>query len=208
LKAIATAFTAAERAIFRRLRTPGRIQGFVDELAYNKEPNGPTCRSPRRVMRDRTAHCMEGALFAAAALRQLGYAPLLFDLEAAPDRDDDHVLAIFRVRGCWGAIGKSNYSGLRFREPIYRDLRELAMSYFEHYYNLRGEKTLRAYSRRVDLSRFDRIRWMTAEEDVWAIPERLCEIPHRQLLATAQIRGLNRMDSRLYEAGLHGSVQR
>lgn len=207
MKAIATPFTAAERAIFRRLRTPGRIQGFVDELAYNKEPNGPSCRSPRRVMRDRTAHCMEGALFAAAALRQLGHPPLLFDLEAAPDRDDDHVLAIFRVRGFWGAIGKSNYSGLRFREPIYRDLRELAMSYFEHYYNLRGEKTLRAYSRRVNLSRFDRIRWMTAEEDVWAIPERLCEIPHRQLLATAQIRGLNRMDSRLYEAGLHGAVR-
>jgi hypothetical protein len=206
LKAIASPFTPAERAIFRRLHTPARIQGFVDDLAYNKEPDGPTCRSPRRAMRDRTAHCMEGALFA-AALRQLGYPPLLFDLEAAPNRDDDHVLAIFKLRGCWGAIGKSNYSGLRFREPVYRDLRELAMSYFEHYYNLRGEKTLRAYSRPVDLGRFDRIHWMTAEEDVWAIPERLCEIPHRRLLIAAQIRGLNPMDSRLYEAGMFGSVR-
>jgi hypothetical protein len=207
LKPVASPFTAVERAIFRRLRTPARIQAFVDDLAYNKEPNGLTCRSPRRAMRDRTAHCMEGALFAAAALRQLGYPPLLFDLEAAPDRDDDHVLAIFKIRGYWGAIGKSNYSGLRFREPVYRDLRELAMSYFEHYYNPRGEKTLRAYSRPVHLGPFDRIHWMTAEDDVWAIPEHLCEIPHRPLLIPAQIRSLNRMDSRLYEAGMHGSVR-
>lgn len=203
----ASPFTAAERAVFRRLNTAGRIQRFVDDLAYNKEPDGPTCRSPRRVIRDRTAHCMEGALFAAAALLQAGYPPLLFDLEAAPNRDDDHVLAIFKVRGCWGAIGKSNYSGLRFREPIYRDLHELAMSYFEHYYNPRGEKTLRGYSRPMHLGRFDRMDWMTAETDVWAIPERLCEIAHRQLLTASQIRGLNRMDSRLYDAGMLGSVK-
>jgi hypothetical protein len=206
LKGIASHFTPAERAAFRRLNTAARIQRFVDDLAYNKEPNGPTCRSPRRVLRDRTAHCMEGALFAAAALRQLGYPPLLFDLEAAPDRDDDHVLALFRVGGHWGAIGKSNYSGLRFREPVYRDLRELAMSYFEHFYNPRGEKTLRAYSRPLHLRRFDRIDWMTSEEDVWAIPERLCEIPHRQIMTQPQIRALNRMDGRLYDAGLLGSV--
>jgi len=126
----ASPFTLAERAIFRRLSTPARIQRFVDDLAYNKEPGGPTCRSPRRVLRDRTAHCMEGALFAAAALRRLGQPPLLFDLESV--RDDDHVLALFRVRGYWGGIGKSNFSGLRFREPIYRTLRELAISYW-HY---------------------------------------------------------------------------
>ena len=159
-------FTPAERAVFRRLNTPGKIQRFVDDLVYNKEPDGPACRSPRRVLRDRTAHCMEGALFAAAALRQLGYPPLLFDLEAAPNRDDDHVLAIFRVHSRWGAIGKSNYSGLRFREPVYRTLRELAMSYFEHYFNEAREKTLRNYSRPVNLTRFDRINWMTAEEDL------------------------------------------
>jgi hypothetical protein len=201
-------FTPAERAVFRRLTTPGRIQRFLDDLVYNKEPNGPTCRSPRRVLRDRTAHCMEGALFAAAALRQLGFPPLLFDLEAEPDRDDDHVLAIFEIDGHWGAIGKSNYSGLRFREPVYRDLRELAMSYLEHFYNPRGEKKLRAYSRPIDLGRFDRIAWMTAEAEVWAIPERLCEIPHRQLMTAAQVRALNRMDKRLYNAGLLGSVGR
>jgi hypothetical protein len=203
----ASPFTPAERAVFRRLTTPAKIQRFLDDLLYNKEPNGPTCRSPRRVMRDRTAHCMEGALFAAAALRQLGHPPLLFDLEAEPDLDDDHVLGIFRVSGHWGAIGKSNYAGLRFREPVYRDLRELAMSYLEHFYNPRGEKTLRAYARPLHLGRFDRIGWMTAEADVWAIPERLCEIPHRQLMTAAQVRALDRMDQRLYDAGLLGSVQ-
>src|SRR3954469_3600315 len=104
-------FTPAERAVFRRLATPRKIQQFLDcELAYNKEPDGDTCRSPRRALRDRTAHCMEGALFGAAALRALGYPPLLLDLEAV--RDDDHVLAIFRQRGCWGAVAKSNYTGL------------------------------------------------------------------------------------------------
>ena len=161
-------FTPAERSVFRRLPSPEKIQRFLDDLAYNKEPGGPTCRSPRRVLRDLTGHCMEGALFGAAALRMLGYPPLLLDLEAV--HDDDHVLAVFRTRGCWGAVAKSNFSGLRYREPVYRTLRELVMSYFEHYYNLRREKTLRNYSRPVNLRRFDRIGWMTAEEDVWAIP--------------------------------------
>jgi hypothetical protein len=171
----ASPFTPAERAIFRRLTTPLRIQRFIDELTYNKEPHGHTCRSPRRVLRDRTAHCMEGALFAAAALRLLGHPPLLCDLEAV--RDDDHVLALFRVRGHWGAIAKSNYSGLRFREPVYRNLRELAISYFEHYYNPRGEKTLRAYSRPVDLRRFDRIPWMTTERTFGRFPSASASSP-------------------------------
>lgn len=197
-------FTSAERSVLRRLNTPARIQRFLDELPYNKEPGGYTCRSPRRVLRDRTAHCMEGALFGAAALRQLGYPPLLFDLESV--RDTDHVLAIFRAHGCWGAVGKSNFSGLRFREPIYRSLRELAMSYFEQYYNLRGEKTLRGFSRPVNLARFDSVGWMTAEEDVWAIPRHLCEIAHTPVLSEPQIRGLSRMDRRLFDAGRLGAA--
>ncbi|HUO33274.1 MAG TPA: hypothetical protein VMU80_28935, partial [Bryobacteraceae bacterium] len=123
-------FSRDELAILRRLKTPQKIQSFLDsEIGYNKEPQGPTCRSPRRVLRDRLAHCMEGALFGAAALRVQGFPALLLDLEAV--RDDDHVLAIFQQYGHWGAIAKSNYSGLRFREPVYRTLRELAISYFE-----------------------------------------------------------------------------
>ena len=198
-------FDAAERAVFRRLQTPEKIQRFLDfELAYNKEPTGPSCKSPRRVLRDRTAHCMEGAMFGAAALRMLGYPPLLLDLEAV--RDDDHVLAIFRLRGHWGAIAKSNYSGLRYREPVYRTLRELVMSYFEHYYNLEREKTLRGYSRPVDLTRFDSIRWMTAEEDPWPVPEYLCTIAHTPILLPGLVSRLSRMDDRLFAAGLVGRI--
>ena len=199
-------FLSAERAVFRRLSTPEKIQHFLDhELAYNKEPDGPTCGSPRRVLRERKAHCMEGALVGAAALRVLGYPPLLLDLEAV--RDDDHVLAIFRRDGCWGAIAKSNYSGLRYREPVYRGLRELAMSYFEHYYNLRREKTLRNYSRPVNLRRFDSIHWMTSEEDVWAIPEYLTTIHHTPLVAPRTASRLGRVDDRLFAAGLVGLVR-
>jgi len=199
-------FDAAERAILRRLNTPEKIQHFLDhDVAYNKEPDGPTCYSPRRVLRHRKAHCMEGALFGAAALAALGHPPLLLDLEAV--RDDDHVLAIFRQHGCWGAVAKSNYSGLRYREPVYRSLRELAMSYFEHYYNLRREKTLRNYSRPVNLRRFDSIRWGTAEEDVWAIPEYLTTIRHTPLVAPRAASRLSKVDDRLFAAGLVGVVR-
>lgn len=197
-------FNPGELAVFRRLKTPQLIQRFLDEeIAYNTEPYGATVRSPRRVIRDRVAHCMEGAMFAAAALRMIGFPPLLWDLEAR--RDVDHVLAIFRERGLWGAIAKSNYSGLRFREPVYRTLRELAMSYFEHYFNLAREKTLRGYSRPVSLTRFDHRDWMTAEEDVWFVPEYLCEIPHIPLLKPTALRKLTRVDRRLFAAGCFGS---
>jgi hypothetical protein len=201
----AGAFGARERATLRRLKTPAKIQRFLDEdIGYNTEPAGPTCRSPRRVLRDGLAHCMEGALFAAAALAVNGFPPLLLDLEAV--RDDDHVLAVFQQRGHWGAVAKSNYAGLRFREPVYRTLRELAMSYFEHYFNLGGEKTLRGYSRPVNLARFDRVHWMTAEHDIWEIPEYLCEVPHIPLLTPELARSLGRVDARLKAAGMLGRV--
>src|SRR5579885_2708995 len=162
---LANGFSRREQTTLRALRTPAEIQRFLDEeIGYNKEKDGETCRSPRRVLRDHTAHCLEGALLAAAALAVQSFPPLLLDLEAV--RDDDHVLAIFRSRGHWGALAKSNYSGLRYREPVYRTLRELVMSYFEHYYNLRRERTLRRYSRPVNLARFDRQAWMTSEDDV------------------------------------------
>jgi hypothetical protein len=198
-------FTQAESRLLERLKTPALIQKFLDrELAYNQEPQGDTCYSPRRVLRDRVAHCMEGATFAAAALRVHGFPPLLVDLEAT--QDSDHVLAVFRQRGHWGAIAKSNFAGLRFREPVYRTVRELALSYFEHYYNLRGEKTLRAYSRPVSLRRFDRICWMTADRDIWEVPSYLCDISHTKLLTAEMVRNLNTMDRRLFAAGRVGSV--
>jgi hypothetical protein len=187
--------------LLRRLSTPEKIQKFLDDLPYNKEKDGETCRSPRLVIEHNTAHCFEGALFAAAALRANGRAPLILDLASV--RDDDHVIAVYRANDCWGAIAKSNYAGLQFRSPVYRTLRELALSYFEHYYNLKGEKTLRAYSSRpVNLARFDSINWMTTDEPLWAIAEYLCEIKHTSIL-----NGITRrmyMDERLFKAGLVG----
>jgi hypothetical protein len=198
-------FNRQESRLLQRLKTPALIQKFLDrDIGYNEEPAGVTCYSPRRVLRDRVAHCMEGATFAAAALRVRGFPPLLMDLEAT--QDSDHVLAVFRQRSHWGAIAKSNFAGLRFREPVYRTVRELALSYFEHYFNLRGEKTLRAYSRPVSLRRFDRIHWMTAEDDIWEIPSYLCEIHHTPLLTADMERNLNTMDRRSFAAGRVGSV--
>lgn len=193
-----------ERRLYRRLTTPAKIQEFLDSLPYNLEPNGVTCYSPRVVLRDRLAHCMEGALVGAAALRMLGFPALLVDLEAV--RDTDHVLAVYKLNGAWGAVAKSDYSGLRSREPVYRTIRELAMSYFEHYFNRRGEKTLRTYSRPANLSRFDARRWMTAEECVWYIPEHLCDVAHADLLTPGMLKSLARMDDRLYRAGRLGGL--
>ncbi len=191
-----------ELATLRRLATPERVQRFLDEIPYNLELHGETARSPRRVLRDRTAHCFEGALFAAAAFRMNGRPPLIIDLESV--RDDDHVLAVYRDRGHWGAVATSKFAGLRFREPVYRTLHELVLSYFEHYYNDAGEKTLRAYaSRPVDLARFDAIDWMTSEVDLWPIAEHLLRIAHTALVPQGYARTRHYMDRRLYEAGYH-----
>jgi len=192
----------------RGLRAPYAIQRFLDDLLYNKEKVGETARSPRRVLETREAHCFEGALLAAAALRRLGHPPLVVQLRSTV-RDDDHVLAVFRERpggGCWGAVAKSNYSGLRFRSPVYRSLRELAMSYFDVYYNLYGEKSLRAFERPVDLARFDARGWETAEESLWDVSTYLATRRFTPLLTHAQVRALCPMDRRLYDAGLVGRV--
>jgi len=136
--------TDRERRALARLSPPWKIQKYLDGLVYDGKGEG--CRSPRRVLREKRVQCMDGALFAAAALRVQGYPPLILDLEAV--QDDDHVLAVFREKGGWGAIARSNYSGLRYREPIFPTLRALVLSYVESYFNLRREKTLRRYGGR------------------------------------------------------------
>ena len=141
-------------------------------------------------------------MFAAAALRVLGFPPLLLDLEAV--QDTDHVMAVYRVRGYWGAIAKSNFSGLRYREPVYRDVRELVMSYFDGYVNFRGERTLRAHSPPVDLRHFDRREWMTTTGGVWWIAEHLVGVRHVRLLTPAMERRLCRVDRRALTAALVG----
>ena len=200
-------FTRADLALLKRLKTPEKIQAFLDdEVAYNKEPHGPTCRSPRFVLQDRVAHCAEGAFFAAAALRVNGHPPLIVDLEAV--RDDDHLLAVFKEQNHWGAIAKSNYAGLRFREPVYRTIRELVMSYYEHYYNPKGEKTLRAFSTRpLNLRRFDRSGWMTMEDDLWMICEYLCTVPHSRVMTLPMEVKRRKMDRRSYAAGMTGMAK-
>jgi len=192
--------TRRETSILRGLSPPWRIQRFLDACAYDAKGSG--CRSPRRVLRERRVQCMDGALFAAAALRVQGYPPLILDLEAV--QDDDHVLAVFRRRGLWGAVARSNYSGLRYREPLYPTLRALVLSYFEWYYNLRREKTLRRFSRPIDLARFDRLRWMTTEDDLWEIPDYLVGVPHETVLRPAMIKELGTADRRAFLAGLVG----
>src|SRR5437773_3041795 len=194
-------FTAREWRALRALRTPVGIQRALEAMPYHI---ASSAWSPRRVLREGTAHCLEGAIFAAAALRVLGFAPLLVDLEAI--QDTDHVISVYRVRGHWGAIAKSNFSALRFREPVYRSVRELVMSYFESYINLRGERTLRAYSGPIDLARFDRTHpgWMTSEDDLWWIPEHLLRVSHTRILTAAMTRHLSRVDRRSLDAGLVG----
>ena len=192
-------FSKSELRKLRALRTPAGIQRFLDELPYNLSY---TARSPRKVLEDHTASCLEGGIFAAAALRVLGFSPLIFDLEA--EQDTDHVVAVFKVRGHWGAVAKSNFTGCRYREPVYRSLRELAMSYFNIYFNLRGERTLRRYSRPVNLARFDRLNWMSTEKPTWFIAEYLCDIPHQPLLTRGLEKHLTRVDRRTWESEMVG----
>ena len=194
-------FLPREWRALRALRTPVGIQRALEAMPYHV---AASAWSPRRVLREGTAHCLEGAIFAAAALRVLGFAPLLLDLEAV--QDTDHVISVYRLRGHWGAIAKSNFSGLRFREPVYRSVRELVMSYFESYINLRGERTLRAHSRPINLGRFDRSHpgWMTSAGDLWWIAEHLVRVPHTRILTAGMTRHLSRVDRRSLAAGLVG----
>lgn len=182
------------------LKSPVMIQDYLDSVPYNS--TGRTL-SPLQVMKERMAHCMDGGLFAAAALRRLGYPPLIVDLVAF--NDDDHIIAVFREGKCWGAVAKSNTTLLRFREPVYRSLRELAMSYFDLYYNLKSEKTLRSYSRPIDLSRFDNRHWETTQEDLEYIGEYTYRVRHYPLVTEQQISILNKVPGYLYDAGFAGA---
>ncbi len=184
--------TKAEFAVLRRLHSPRKIQAFLYDLRQNFEPHGDTCNSVREVLRARRAHCIEGAMLAAAALWVHGEPPLLLDMRAV--RDYDHVVALFRRRGRWGAISKTNGITLRWRDPVYRSLRELAMSYLHEYANRRDHKTLRAYSRPFDLRVLRPADWVTAAKGAWAVAERLDALPHYDLLTPAEERRLVRRD--------------
>jgi hypothetical protein len=196
-------FTPIELRKLRSLKTPYGIQRYLDDMPYHLKD---TAWSPRVVLRENTSHCLEGAIFAAAALRANGFPPLVLDFEAV--HDTDHVLAAYRVDGHWGVIAKSNYTGCRYREPVYRSLRELAMSYFNIYFNLRRERTLRTFSRPVDLARFDRQQWMTTDKPLWFIVDYLFTIHHYPLLRPKAVKNLNRVDERLFQSEVLGKAMK
>ncbi|MFH1078299.1 MAG: hypothetical protein V1745_03410 [Patescibacteria group bacterium] len=193
--------TEHELSLLKPLDTPRKIQDFLEKIPANLCEDRDTCLSPRMVLRERRAHCVEGAMLAALALRLHGDRPLIVDLTAS-SKDLDHVIAVFKRGGFWGAISKTNHAVLRYREPVYRTIRELVMSYFHEYTTDDGKKTLRSYSRPVNLGRFDRKGWVTAEEDVWHVPEYLCDIPHVPILTRAQIAALRLADPIEREAGM------
>ncbi len=184
--------TKAEFAVLRRLDSPQKIQQFLFGLRQNFELDGDTCFSVRKVLRTRRAHCIEGAMLAAAALWVHGERPLLLDMRAV--RDYDHVVALFRRRGRWGAISKTNGIGLRGRDPVYRTLRELAMSYFHEYCNRRDHKTLREYSLPYDLRRADPKLWSSGEKNAWQVPEALDELRHFPLITGHHLQAVLRRD--------------
>ena len=193
--------TREEKMFFDKLKTPFEIQLFLNSIKYN--PDYIT-RSPRLVLHKKMANCFEGALFAAAVLRMLGHKPLIVDLMAY--NDDDHVIAIFKQNNLYGAVAKSNTTTLRFREPVYRSIRELVMSYFDFYFNTLGDKSLRSYSNPVNLARFDKYNWMTTEDDLEFIGDYLFAIKHNKILDAKSIRSLCPADKEVLDICFIGSV--
>jgi hypothetical protein len=193
-------WTKEELALFNKLSDPDKIQGFLDSINYNPAYE---CRSPRWVIKRRKAHCFEGAIFAAAALRFIGYKPLLIDMKSF--NDDDHVIAIFKVDGFWGAVAKSNFTSLRYREPVYRSIRELIMSYFDFYFNTKGEKSLRSYSLPLNLSVYDNRKWETTDEDLEYIGDKIESLLHFPVINEKQLKSLYNASETMMKAGMLGS---
>jgi len=185
--------TASEFTVLRRLSTPQKIQRFLSAVPANREIGGETLLSVREVLRQRRAHCVEGALLAACALWLQGDLPLLMHLDCVAS-DYPHVVALFRRGGCWGAISKSSHLPLRYRDPVYRTLRELAMSYFHGYIDRCGRQTLRSYSRPFDLRRIDPRDWITNGHSCWEVHNRLAAAGHYRLISPGQARLLSRRD--------------
>lgn len=193
-------FNCDELNVFARLSTPKKIQDFLESMPINFDFKQDTLMSPRRTLRESKAHCIEGALLAAAALWFHGQQPLLLDLKAA-ECDYDHVAALFRKNGHWGAITKTNHAVLRYREPVYRTIRELALSFFHEYFTDDGKKTMRSFSRPFNLFRFAGKRWLTSEEELWDVGTALEESPHYSILTRSSIAGLRRADPLEIKAG-------
>lgn len=193
-------WTKDEVGFLKTLNNPDKIQFFLDSIDYNPDYE---CRSPRWVMKKRSAHCFEGALFAAAALQYIGYKPLIIDMLA--ENDDDHVIAVFKENGHWGAVAKSNFTSLRFREPVYRSLRELIMSYFDFFFNIYGEKSLRSYSLPLDLTQFESLHWTSTDDDLEYIGDKIESLRHFPVVTKKMISNLYKASDSMLKAGLLGS---
>lgn len=182
---------ARETKLLRSLSSPTRIQDFLTAMPTNFEPNGDTCYSVRAALRENLCHCIEGAFIAAAARLLHGEKALLLDFQA--QGDDDHVCALFRENGAWGAMSKSNSLWLRWRDPVYRSPRELAMSCFHEYVN-GDRKTLRRISAKpFNIGAYDPDYWITGEH-CWSMAIEIDDAPHVELITKAQARHLRRRD--------------
>ncbi len=192
-------FTKQELALIKKLNTPAKIQDFLNQIPFNFEPNGETLKSPLFTLRDNRAHCFEGALLGAYILSRHGFKPLVLHLQATKE-DFDHVVAPFKQDGFWGAISKTNHAVLRYREPVYRDIRELAMSYFHEYFLDTGKKTMRRYSEPMDMNNFED-GWEVLAGDLWGIDEELDKVKHYDVLSKIQIKNLRLADDIEIQAG-------
>jgi hypothetical protein len=200
MKDISNLWSKEELTILKKLNTPYKIQIFLDNCEYNATSE---TRSPRYILKNRTAHCTEGAIFAAACLELSGFTPLLVDLQAV--NDDDHVIAVYKIKNYWGAVAKSNFTTLRYREPVYKSFRVLAMSYFDFYFNTIREKSLRGYSLPHNLHKFDKINWRTTDNDLENIGYYLDKVKHYPLINSEQINRLEIVGKYLLESSLLGS---
>ena len=198
-----TRWTRTEEALLKRLSTPEKLQQFLDETEYRSEDGHlPAVR----VLRDRKAHCFDGALFSAAVLTRTLIAPRIIDLCAV--KDDDHLICAYRWKGRWGAVSKSNFPGLRFREPVFRSPRELALSYFESYFNLFREKTLRQYSQPVSLPPIKDLDWECDPNAPDVVLEKLSRARHYDILLPGQARGLLSVEKKFFRSQTVGMASR
>jgi hypothetical protein len=193
-------FNKKQASLITRLNTPKKIQEFLDKIPINIEEKGETCLSPAEVLKQNRAHCSEAAMLAAIILWSHGQKPLLMDIKTNP-QDYDHVVALYKENGFFGAISKTNHNSLRYRDPIYRNVRELALSYFHEYFTDNGKKTMRSYSAPFDLSKIKDLRWMTSAENVWEVIAALDDSKHFPIISKKQIKSLRKADKIEIDAG-------
>ena len=195
----ALTFTKKEIALMNKLNNPAQIQDFLNGLKFNFEKEGETLKSPLFTLREGSAHCFEGALLGAYILSLRGWTPYLMHLKTTK-ADYDHIVAPFKEGGFWGALSKTNHAVLRYREPIYKNIRELAMSYFHEYFLDNGEKTLRQYSALLNLNTLKN-NWATSEKYLWNIDKKLDKIKHYDILPKSYLKKLRKSDKVEIEAG-------